>query len=107
MVKDSKHDTPTLLGPLQGRFPLIQRSSRLCVLSGLLFQPLQDLLLSPKLNGGCEGKGEKCGHYLNGAAVGQVVLSLLRLQCLILLRVYGQVASSLQNQTCRSYLQET
>lgn len=45
-------------------------------------------------------------HYLNGAAIGQVVLGLLGLQCLILLGVYGQVASSLQNQVWQSGWQE-
>lgn len=58
----------------------------------------QGILLDSKLNGGCEGRRERCGHYLNGAAIRQVVLGLLGLQCLILLGVYGQVAGSLQNQ---------
>lgn len=45
-------------------------------------------------------------HYLNSAAIGQVVLGLLRLQRLILLGVYGQVAGSLQNQVWQSGWQE-
>lgn len=45
-------------------------------------------------------------HYLNGAAIGQVVLGLLGLQRLILLGVYGQVAGSLQNQVWQSGWQE-
>lgn len=97
-LKTASTPPPPLRVP-PGPLPFYTEKLEAACLLRLLFRLSQDLLLSPKLNGRCEGKGEKCGYYLNGAAVRQVVLSLLRLQCLVLLRVYGQVASSLQNQT--------